>query len=178
MKIPLLIVSIALSLANLAAHATEPVPAKSGAADPQCGEPVSLAALIADPGAYHGKSIWVVAKVTIEFENMTACPSENETARERCLWLNIDDGPFKTDADYARYLSKRQVWERFDRQTLAIRARFDKALKGHFNMWPGGLGNVTEIAAPQSGWSFTANAAVPRSACAGELPPALPEDNR
>ena len=45
------------------------------APDPEFGERVSLAKLIASPDAYHGKALWIVANVTIDFENMTACPS-------------------------------------------------------------------------------------------------------
>ncbi len=138
--------------------------------DPECGERVPLAKLIANPDAYHGKALWVVAHVTIDFENMTACPSENETQAKSCLWLDIDDGPYKTDQDYARYESKLQVWKRFNLQTVAVHATFDKTLKGHFNMWPAGLRNITEMSVNHGGWSFTTNAAVPRTACVGKLP--------
>ena len=148
--------------------ATAPVVA--AAPDPECGERVSLAGLIANPDAYHGKALWVVAYVTIDFENMTACPSENETQTKSCLWLDIDDGPYKTDQDYARYQSKLQTWKQFSLQTVAIRATFDKTLKGHFSMWPAGLRNVTEVSGHQDGWSFTTNTAVPRTTCVGELP--------
>lgn len=127
----------------------------------ECSKPLSLAKLIANPNAYHGKALCVVAHVTIDFENMTACPSENETKMKRCLWLTIDDGPHKTDQDYARYESKLQAWQQFNRQTVVIRATFNKSEKGHFSMWPGGLGKVTAVSGKQGGWSFTANAAVP-----------------
>lgn len=138
------------------------------ALDLKCSERVSPARLIASPDAYHGKTVWVVAHVTIEFENMTACPSENETQMKGCLWLNIDDGPYKIEQDYARYKLKLKIWERFNRQTVAIRATFDQTLKGHFSMWPGGIRNVTEMSGRQGGWNFTANAAVPRTACVGD----------
>ncbi|MCL4315670.1 MAG: hypothetical protein M1527_02195 [Gammaproteobacteria bacterium] len=137
---------------------------------PECSERVPLARLIANPDEYHGKALWVVVYATIDFENMTACPSENETQMRSCLWLDIDDGPYKTDQDYARYQSKLQIWNRFNRQAVAIRATFDKTLKGHFSMWPGGLRSVTEVSDQQDGWNFTSNAAAPRTACVGELP--------
>lgn len=140
------------------------------APDRECGERVSLAGLIANPDAYHGKTLWVEAHVTIDFENITACPSEKETQTKSCLWLDIDDSPYKTNQDYARYQSKLRTWKRFDLQTVAIRATFDKTLKGHFSMWPGGLRNATEVSGHQGGWNFTTNAAVPRTACVGELP--------
>lgn len=140
------------------------------APNPECGEHVPLANLIADPDAYHGKALWVVAHVTIDFENMTACPSENETQMKSCLWLDIDDGPYETDQDYARYESKLQIWKRFNLQTVAIRATFDKNLRGHFSMWPSGLRNVTEMSGHQGGWSFTTNAVTPRNACMDKLP--------
>jgi tetratricopeptide (TPR) repeat protein len=142
----------------------------AAATNQECGERVSLARLIANPDAYHGKALWVVAYVTIDFENMTACSSEKETQAKSCLWLDIDDGPHKTDQDYARYESKLQIWNRFNLQTVAIRATFDKNLKGHFGMWPAGLRNVTEVSGHQGGWTFTSNAVVPRTACVGELP--------
>ena len=140
------------------------------APDPECGEHVPLARLIANPDDYHGKALWVVAYVTIDFENMTACPSEKETQTKSCLWLDIDDGPYKADQDYARYRSKLQIWNRFNLQTIAIRATFDKNLKGHLSMWPAGLKKVTEVWGHRDGWTFASNAVVPRSNCVGELP--------
>lgn len=136
------------------------------APDTVCGERVSLGELIANPDVYHGKALWVIANVTIDFENMTACPSKNKTEMESCLWLDIVDA----DLDYARYESKLQIWERFNFQTVALHATFDKSEKGHFSMWPGGLRNVTEVSGHQVGWNFISNAAVPRTACVGELP--------
>lgn len=146
--------------------ATVPV----SAATPECSERVSLAKLIANPDVYHGKALWVVAHVTIDFENMTACSSENKTQAKSCLWLDMDDGPHKTGQDHARYQSKLRTWRQFNLQIVAIRATFDKTLKGHFSMWPGGLRNVTEVSGHQGGWNFTANTSVPRTACVGELP--------
>jgi len=146
------------------------VPVMAAAPDPECGEHVSLAGLIANPAAYHGKALWVLAYVTIDFENMTACPSETETQAKNCLWLAIDGGPYKTDQDYARYESRLQRWKRFNLQTVAIRATFDKTVKGHFSLWPGGLRNVTEVSGAKDGWNFTANTAMPRTACVGDLP--------
>jgi hypothetical protein len=142
-------------------------PVSASDPDVECGERVSLAALIAEPDAYHRKALWVMAYVTIEFENMSACPSGNETRTGSCLWLDIDDGPYKTDQDYARYQSKRHTWEQFNRQTVAIRATFDRSRTGHFGMWPAGLGNITEVSGRQGGWSFALSAAVPRTACVG-----------
>lgn len=152
----------------------------AAAPDPECSERVALDKLIANPDAYHGKALWAVAYVTIDFENMTACPSENETQSKNCLWLDIDDGPHKTDQDYARYESKWKIWkQQFDLQTVAIRATFDKTSKGHFSMWPGGLKNVTEVWGSQDGWSFTTNATAPRNACVGEMPiPKEPDGHR
>ena len=140
------------------------------APDPACGERVPLGKLVANPDKYHGKAMWVVAYITIDFENMTACPSENKTQMKSCLWLNIGDGSYKTEQDYPRYEAMLQNWKRFDRQTVAIRATFDKDEKGYFSMWPGGLKNVTEVSGSKDGWSFTTNAAVPRTVCVDELP--------
>ena len=136
----------------------------------ECGARVSPAQLIANPAAYQGQALWVIAHITIDFENMSACSSENETQAGSCLWLNVDDGSFKTDQDYARYQSKLQIWKPFNLQTVAIHATFDRTETGHFGMWPGGLRNVTEMSAHQGGWSFATNAAVPRTACVAELP--------
>ena len=140
------------------------------APDPTCGEPVPLTKLIAKPDQYHGKEVLIIAHVTIDFENMTACPSENETQMKSCLWLDISDGSYKTDQDNARYEATLQKWKQFDLQTVALHATFDKDKKGHFSMWPGELRNVTEVSGSQEGWSFATNAAVPHTACAGELP--------
>ena len=121
------------------------VPVWAAAPEQECVGPVALAGLIADPDTYHDRTISVVVYATIEFENMTACPSGDDTQIEHCLWLDIDDGPYNTDADYARYESKLQTWIQFNRETVAIRATFDKTLNGHFSMWPGGLRNVTNV---------------------------------
>lgn len=150
----------------------------AAAPNPECGERVLPAQLIANPAAYQGKVLWVVAHVTIDFENMSACPSENETRSGSCLWLNVDDGPFKTDQDHARYQSKLQIWKQFNLQTVAIHATFDQTETGHFGVWPGGLRNVTEMSAHQGGWSFATNAAVPRSACVAELPAPIESGER
>lgn len=143
----------------------------------ECGERVPLAKMIAEPDAYHGKKLWVVATITIDFENMTACPSEKQTQStyESCLWLNVDDGPHTTDRDYARYESKLKIWKQYNLQTVALRATFDKALKGHFGMWPGGLRDITQISAHEGGWDFAANVAILRDLCVGGLLPA-PEE--
>lgn len=143
------------------------------AAEQGCGEAVNVAALVANPAAYHGKALWVVAHVTIDFENMTACPSEKDTRTERCLWLQIDSPGTTTGAEndrYERYQARRAVWNRYNLQTVAVRATFDRNERGHFSMWPGGLGNVTEVANHQGGWNFAAGAAVARTSCVRDLP--------
>jgi hypothetical protein len=128
---------------------------------PECGEGVSLGKLITNPDTYHGKTIWVVAHITIDFENMTACPSEYETQMmKKCLWLDIVDGPYKTEQEYARYEARLKQWKRFDRQTVAVHATFDKNEKGHFSMLSGGLRNVTEVSGRKGGWSFATSTAV------------------
>lgn len=142
----------------------------AAAADQACGERVSLTQLLAKPDAYHGKIVWMVADVTIDFENMTACPANAQGQTKRCLWLNLDDGPHKTGQEYARYESKLRAWQRFNLQTVAVRARFDKTLKGHLGLWPAGLANIVEVAGHEGGWNFTSNAAVPRTTCVARLP--------
>lgn len=132
------------------------------------GERVSLEELIAKPDKYHGKVVRVVAYIMIDFENMTACPSENNTQMKRCLWLDIVNGPYKTEQDYARYQSKLQIWNRFKKQTVAIRATFDKDEKGHFSMWPGGLRKVIEVTGRKECWSFATNVAVPNNCMTGK----------
>ncbi len=154
-----------------------PGPALLAAPNLACGASATLAELIANPAAYHGKALSVVGYVTIEFENMTLCPSATETRMSDCLWLTIDDGPHRTDADFARYQSKRQVWDRFHRKTVAIKANFDQVEKGHFSMWPGGLGKVTkvnDVSGQQAGWNFTANAALPHKIKLPSVPGCLP----
>jgi hypothetical protein len=138
------------------------------APDTQCGERVPLDRLIAKPDKYHGKALWVTAHITIDFENMTACPSKNETQMESCLWLDIVDGPYKTEQEYTRYETRLQKWKQFDRQTVAIHATFDKGKKGHFSMWPGSLKQVTEVSGRKESWSFATNAAVQRNCLTGK----------
>lgn len=148
------------------------------AQDRECDESVSMAALLAYPDAYHGRALWVMANITIDFENMTACPFGNEADTKNCLWVNIDDGPYKNDQDYARYQSKLRTWEQFNLQTVALHATFDKNMKGHFSMWPAGLRNITEVSGYQGGWSFTSNALTPRTKCAGEMPATVESSER
>lgn len=141
----------------------------AAAPGPECGERVPLVKLIANPNAYHGKALWVVVYTTVEFESMTACPSESDTQINHCLWLTIDDSPYKTDQDYARYESKLKIWkQQLNRQTVTIRATFDKTERGHFSMWPGGLKKITEVSGQQGGWNFTKNAAAPRNCMTGK----------
>ncbi len=135
----------------------------------KCGEPVPLEKLLANPKAYHGKALWIVADVTIEFENMTACVPGKPKDRMNCLWLTIDDGPHKTDRDDARYQTKLKTWQAYSYQTVAIRATFDKTSTGHFGMWPGGLRSVTEMLGHEGGWNFSTNSAVPRGACVAKF---------
>lgn len=130
-----------------------------------CPERTTLAALIANPKAFHGKAVSITAYVTIEFENMKACPSENETGIGDCLWLMIDDGPYKTDANYARYQMKLQKWQPLSRQTLTLDASFDLNERGHFSMWPGGLVKVTRVAGRGGVWNFGAKTSLPNAAC-------------
>ncbi len=119
-----------------------------------------LAKLIANPNTYHGKTVWVVTHISIDFENMTACPSEYETNMKNCLWLDIVDGPYKTEEDYARYEARLKKWKQFERQTVAVHATFEKNEKGHFSMWSGGLRNITEVSGRKGGWSFATSTAV------------------
>lgn len=145
----------------------------------KCGESVPVERLIASPGAYHGKALWVVADVTVEFENMTACTPGKVKDRKNCLWLTIDDGPHKTERDHARYQAKLQTWQGYNLQTVAIRATFDKTSKGHFSMYPGGLRSVTEMMGYEGGWNFSTHSAVPRNACTAKFQlPKQPDDQR
>lgn len=132
---------------------------------PACHDRTTLAALIAAPQVFHGKAVSITAYVTIEFENMKACPSENETEIGRCLWLKIDDGPYKSDADYARYELKLQTWQPLSRQIVTLDASFDRNERGHFSMWPGGLVKVTRVAGRGGVWNFGAKPAAPNAAC-------------
>lgn len=136
----------------------------------ECGETVLLEKLIANPDTYQGKTVWVRAYVSIDFENMTACPPEKDSMIEHCLWLDIAGGSYDENQDYVRYESKLKIWQqRYNYQTVAIRATFDKTLKGHFSMWPGGLKDVTEVQGSEHGWSFSKNATVPRSSCVAAM---------
>ncbi len=145
----------------------------------KCGEPVPLEKLLANPKAYHGTALWVVADVMIEFENMTACIPGKPKNWKNCLWLTIDDGSHTTDRDHARYQTKLKAWQAYSYQTVAIRATFDKTSTGHFGMWPGGLRGVTEVLGHEGGWNFSTNTALPRGACAAKYQlPKQPDDQR
>lgn len=155
---------------------TTPVLAATNAV---CGEPVPLEKLIASPGEYHGKALWVVADVTVEFENMTACVPGKPKDRKNCVWLTIDDGPHQTDRDHVRYQTKLKTWQAHSYQTVAIRATFDNTSTGHFGMWPAGLRSVTQVLGYEGGWDFSTNAAVPRGTCVAWFQlPKQPEDRR
>lgn len=135
------------------------------APSPGCPERTTLAALIANPRVFHGKPVSITAFVTIEFENMKACPSEAETEISRCLWLKIDDGPYRSDADYARYQLKLQTWQPLSREIVTLDATFDQNERGHFSMWPGGLVKVTGVSGRGGVWNFGAKPAMPNAAC-------------
>ena len=142
--------------------------APAQAAPARCDDRVTPAALLANPDHYDGKAVWVVATATIEFENMTACPPDTDANAGSCLWLDIDDGPYASDQDFARYEAKRQAWLRYNRKTVAIHATFDKTITGHLGGSPAGLRGVTEVSGRKDGWNFVTHSAEPRSACAGE----------
>ena len=142
----------------------------------ECDQRVPLADLISSPSRYEGKPLWVVAHVTIQFENMTACSSASETQAKNCLWLAIDDGPHQADRDYARYQSKLRHWMVFDGQTVAIHARLKQGASGHFGMWPGELASISELSGYKGGWSFADNTVAAPNDCVGVLPP--PHESR
>lgn len=134
----------------------------------ECGEYVALSELIANPDVYHGQLLRVVAYITVDFEYMTACPDENNTDINNCLWLDIGDGPVNTEQDYERYQSLLRIWNRFNRETVDIHGTFDKNERGHFSMWPGSLVGITEVSGNKESWNFISNIPMTRTACIGE----------
>lgn len=137
----------------------------------QCDPLVSVAELIANPTVHDGKVVWVVAHVSLRFEHLGACPSEDHRDVQRCLWLDIGPGRQDPQIDFTDYDARFPVWTRFNGRMVALRATFDRYEGGHFGRWPGGLRNVVEVSGRHGGWSFSADATVPRNSCAGELPP-------
>jgi tetratricopeptide (TPR) repeat protein len=165
---------LAKSLAAALACATMPLMAAKP--DPSCDPLVSVPELIADPGAFDGKRIWVVAMIFTGYENRSACPSADDKQTGHCLWVDVDAGPLKSDQDFADYRAREATLERFSEQAVALHATFDRNETGHLGMWPGGLRHVTELAGREGGWSFAEDGATPRHACAAKLPEETSEE--
>ncbi|PXX33717.1 hypothetical protein DFR42_12913 [Undibacterium pigrum] len=106
---------------------------------------LSLINLVATPERYHGKQVNVTGYVFIGTENMSLCPYTVQVSSKDCIWINIDSGPYASDADKKRISKKMAVLEKFNGKTATIIARFDKKDHGHFGGWSGALTKIIDV---------------------------------
>jgi len=106
--------------------------------------------LLADPGKYHGQVVTVKGYFINEFENISFWDSKADEKKfkvENSLWV----GSFSKDVKYLD--EKGNLTEPFSlRSQVVFTATFyckpdTRGNKGygHFNVWPGELGNVSVI---------------------------------
>ncbi|MFZ3001533.1 MAG: hypothetical protein WA071_14490 [Undibacterium umbellatum] len=106
---------------------------------------LSLINLIATPERYHGKQVNVTGYVFVGMENMSLCPYQIEVSSKDCVWINIDSGPYASDADKERISKKMAVLEKFNGKVATIIARFNKKDQGHFGGWSGALTKIVDV---------------------------------
>ncbi|MES2041007.1 MAG: hypothetical protein V4495_24585 [Pseudomonadota bacterium] len=106
---------------------------------------LSLINLVATPERYHGKLVIVTGYIFVGKENMSICPYQVEVSSKDCIWLNIDSGPYASDADQQRISKKMAVLEKFHGKTATIIARFNKKHQGHFGLWSGALTKIVDV---------------------------------
>jgi hypothetical protein len=75
---------------------------------------VSIINLIATPDLYHEKLVFVTGFASIEFENNNLCLSKDPASSKDCVWINYDDGPYKTEADFVRFKKKESEWKKYN----------------------------------------------------------------
>ena len=109
------------------------------------GQDVTILQLIASPGRYHGRVVFLSAFATVKFENMSLCMVRDSASSKDCLWLQFYDGPYETAADNVRYMAARKQWEKFHGKKISLRGTFNMENTGHFGMWSGAIEHITEV---------------------------------
>jgi len=67
---------------------------------------VSMVALLANPDAYHGKHIRVVAAINLDFESNMLCLHSEDVLKgidKNCIWTNFEENTLKkSQVDFSR----------------------------------------------------------------------------
>jgi hypothetical protein len=113
--------------------------------DKKIGEGVSIIQLVANPDRYHGKLVYFRAYATVRFEGNSLCMTPDRINTKDCLWLQYDDGPWKTDKDMERYKTAQKKWEGFNGKVIFVRGIFNKKNTGHFGLFAGALERIMEV---------------------------------
>lgn len=118
--------------------------AHAGGEDQKRRSAISIDHLLSNAKLYAGKDVSVVAYVNVALEDMTLCSEKSAKVPRQCVWLEIDNGPYETDADEARYKSALARWSKLSGKLAIVRGTFSTSDTGHFGMFPGALGHITE----------------------------------
>jgi hypothetical protein len=132
---------VASLMVCMAVHASAAEPKRLS----EAGVRVSIINLIATPGAYHKKLVFISGYASIEFENNNLCLSKDPASTRDCVWINYDDGPYETDADMKRYEAKRREWAKYDGKLISIRGIFDAESTGHLGGSSGEIGHIVDV---------------------------------
>jgi hypothetical protein len=98
--------------------------------------------LIATPERYNGRAIFVQGFVRIGVENQSICLTRDPASTRDCIWLNIDAGPYDTDADINRVTSTLKRWKVLNGKMVTVQGVFDSEDTGHLGASSGGLENL------------------------------------
>jgi len=108
-------------------------------------EDVSILSLIVNPEKYHGKKVYLGAYATVRFEGDSLCAVQKPASSKDCLWLQFDDGPYKTEKDIARFDRAKKKWERYNGKRITLVGTFNKENTGHFGLFSGAIEHITSV---------------------------------
>jgi hypothetical protein len=91
------------------------------------------------PDRYNGKIINISGFISIEFENMTIA-SKHKYKYGDCVWIEFDNGPYKTDEDMARYDKHKEILKaKYNKKKSSIKGLFTSGRSGHLGSCSGKL---------------------------------------
>lgn len=103
--------------------------------DLEPSQSVQLAAVLANPGKYHGKRISIVGYHHSEFEGHRVCidkRASEEFDYSKCIW----SGHASALVNYGRFADRNDTVQE-------IEGVFKRGPAGHFGMWPGSIERIT-----------------------------------
>jgi hypothetical protein len=105
---------------------------------------VSLIAVIATPGRFHGATVDVTGWASIQWESQSLCLTRDALSASDCIWI---DHEFMSSPDEP--VSVRARREKLRAQThhqvITVRGTFNAKHGGHLGMWSGAIENIRSI---------------------------------